>query len=68
MPKTPNAHRPITSRPPVNTRWRRKPRSIIGLAERVSTTTKAIAAAAATAKAARMVPEVQPRDSPSMRA
>ncbi len=68
MPNTPNAHRPIAIRPPLNTRSRRKPRSIIGLADRVSTITKAIAAAAARTKAARMLPEVQPRDSPSMSA
>ncbi len=60
MPNTPNDQMPLVMAPPVNCLARKSDRSIIGSADRLSTSTNAVADSSVTAPAARISGEVQP--------
>src|SRR5215831_20447564 len=64
----PNAHSIITDVPPLNTRERNSETWTMGCADRLSMTTKAAAAMAASAKEPRIVADVQPLSWPSISA
>src|SRR6516164_44756 len=64
----PNAHSMITEVPPLNTRLRNSDTWTMGCSDRVSMTTKAAAAMAASAKEPRIVADVQPLSCPSISA
>src|SRR5262249_61395165 len=64
----PNAHSIITDVPPLNTRERNSETWTMGCADRLSMTTKAAAATAASAKEPRIVADVQPLSWPAISA